>query len=135
MVCSAVLKSTMKIVGSTYRESAGIAADAIFVPLEDNNSEEEKKGWKGEERKAGEDSRAEKIQWERSGSRARAKLPIASQYIESRTRCLTFDKKKKKKKGKEFRPNFHHAWDTDPRQNMMNQSARLREPDCTLLRH
>lgn len=39
-VCSAVLKSTMKIVGSPYRESVGIrATDAIFVPLEDNNSE------------------------------------------------------------------------------------------------
>lgn len=105
-VCSAVLKSTMKIVGSPYRESAGIgAADAIFVPLEDNNSEGGEEG--AGRGRAGEDSRAEKIQWERSGSRARAKLPIASRYIESRTRCLTFDKKEKKEK--EIRPNFRHA--------------------------
>lgn len=71
-MCSAVLKS-MKIVGSPYRESADIATDAIFASLEDNNSEGEEKRWEGEGRKAGEDSRAEKIQWERSGSRARAR--------------------------------------------------------------
>lgn len=80
---SAVLKSTN---GNSWThieslESAGTATDAIFVPLEDNNS---RKGGS-----SGEDT------MERSRSRAIWSKLITFRYIESRTRRPIFNKKER----------------------------------------
>jgi len=93
----------MKIVGSPYRESAGIATDAIFASLEDNNSEGRRRDGKGKGGKRERILERRRYNGREAGHElGLVKLPIASRYIESRTRCLTFDKKKGERNLSEF---------------------------------